>query len=100
MDGEQDQRTARVSVLVAGLAAALVAALTSSLIALSADAPLATAVAMLAVAAAGLVRTAAGGVLVLRPAAWPGARQPVPTLAARVADPVRHPVRPRAPGRA
>ncbi|GAA1513768.1 hypothetical protein [Nocardioides humi] len=100
MSEDRDRRTARASVLVTGLVVALVTTLSSSLLALNADAPLAAGVAMLAMAVAALVRTTAGGVLVLRPAAWPGTRQPVPTLAARVADPVRHPARPRAPGTA
>lgn len=84
--------------LVTGLALALAAALSSSLLALNADAPLSAGIAMLAVAAAALVRTTTGGLLVLRTAVRPGVRQPVPVLASRVADPVRHPARPRAPG--
>lgn len=98
MSGTDHRHTARASALVTAVLVTLATALSSSLLALGPDAPLAAGVAMLAVAVAALVGTTAGGVLALRPAAWPGSRQPVPALASLVADPVRHPVRPRAPG--
>lgn len=98
MSGDDHRHTARASALVTGLLVTLVTALSSSLLALGTDAPLAAGIAMLAVAVAALVGTTAGGILAVRPALWPGSRQPVPALASLVADPVRHPVRPRAPG--
>jgi hypothetical protein len=98
MSGSEHRHTARASALVTGLLVTLATALSSSLLALGTDAPIAAGIAMLAVAVAALVRTTSGGFLGVRPAAWRGSRQPVPALASRVADPVRHPVRPRAPG--
>lgn len=98
MSGDDHRRAARASAFVTAVLVTLVTALSSSLLALGTDAPLAAGVAMLAVAVAALVRTTAGGVLAVRPATWPGSRQPVPALASLVTDPVRHPVRPRAPG--
>ena len=98
MSGTDHRHTARVSALVTALLVGLVTALSSTLLAMGSDAPLAAGIAMLAMAVAALVGTTAGGILALRPATWPGTRQPVPALASLVADPVRHPVRPRAPG--
>lgn len=98
MTGTDHRHSARISVLVTGVLVALVAALPTSVLAFSSDAPLTAGIAMLAVAAAALVRTTTGGFLVLRSVTRPDARQPAPCLSARVADPVRHPARPRAPG--
>lgn len=98
MSSDDHRHTARASALVAGLVVALVTALSSSLLATGSEAPLAAGIAMLAVAVAALVGTTARGIIAVRPATWPGSRQPVPALASLVTDPVRHPVRPRAPG--
>ncbi|TWG98150.1 hypothetical protein L615_003200000280 [Nocardioides sp. J9] len=97
VDRDEHRHTARVAAVVGALIVSLVTTLSTSL--LATDAPLTAGVLVLAAAAvAALVGTTAGGLLGTPPAAWPGARQPVPALASRVADPVRHPVRPRAPG--
>lgn len=98
MSGTDHRHTARVSALVTAALVGLVTALSWSLLAAGPDAPLAAGITMLAMAVAALVGTTAGGILAVRPATWPGSRQPVPALASLVADPVHHPVRPRAPG--
>lgn len=98
MSGDDHRHTARASAFVSALVVALATSLSATLVTLGPDAPLAAAVAVLALAVGGLVRVSAGGVLAVRPAPWPGARQPVPALASLVTDPTRHPVRPRAPG--
>ena len=96
---DRDPLTARISVLVAGLLVALTAYLTAAAPALGADPTRAVALAVLVLAVAVLVRLAAAGALTLRPVtSYPRALQPLPALASRVADPVHHPVRPRAPG--
>ncbi len=96
--------TARISVLVAGVLGVMVAgfvALLTTATPLLADAPspATLGLAVLALAVAGMVRVTAAGTLTRRPATtYAGRRQPTPALASRVADPVHHPVRPRAPG--
>jgi hypothetical protein len=96
---DRDPLTARVSVLFGGLLALLTATLTAAAPLLGADAPAAVGLAVLVLAVAALVRVNAAGLLALRPvASYPRERQPAPALASRVADPVHHPVRPRAPG--
>lgn len=98
MSGSSHGHTARASAFVTALAVTLVAALSPSLLALGTDAPLTSGLAVIAVAVAALLRTTTVGAVPVRSLARPGVRQPVAALASLVTDPVRHPVRPRAPG--
>ena len=91
-------------VALTGTACALLVMLAPSLLATSAAEATPLTLAIVTMALAALVRLDLRSVAprCRRPAATPPARAPrrPPVLTARVTDPVHHPLRPRAPGRA